>query len=57
MVAIKFLPLVFVGAIFGVWLNRRISERLFSTLVYIVTFGLGIYILIEGVHTLVRGQS
>ena len=57
MVAIKFLPLVVFGAIFGVWLNRRISERLFGTLVYIVTFGLGIYILIEGVHTLVRGQS
>jgi uncharacterized membrane protein YfcA len=57
MLAVEFLPLVVIGAIFGVWLNRRINERLFGTIVYVVTFGLGIYILVEGVHTLVRGQS
>jgi len=57
MLAISFLPIVFVGAIAGVWLNRRISDRAFGTVVYLVTFVLGIYILIEGVHTLLHDYT
>ena len=53
LLALECLPLVFAGAIFGVWLNRRISDRLFGTIVYVVTFVLGIYILFAGVHVLV----
>ena len=38
---------VVVGAILGLWLNRRISEKWFSRVVYCVTFLLGWYILYE----------
>jgi uncharacterized protein len=57
MLVLKCLPIVLAGAVFGVWLNRRISDRLFGTVVYAVTFVLGIYILIEGVHTLVHDYT
>ena len=41
-------PLVFVGALVGRWLNRRMSDRLFLRLVYGVTFVLGWFLLIDG---------
>jgi len=47
--AVQFLPLVFAGALLGLWLNRRISDRWFSRVIYCVTFILGWYILYEGV--------
>lgn len=48
--AARFLPLVLLGAIAGVWLNRRLSDKLFARIVYFITFVLGWYILIEGVR-------
>ena len=45
----RFLPLVIAGAIFGRWLNKRISDKLFTKIVYIVTFALGWYILADGI--------
>jgi uncharacterized membrane protein YfcA len=46
---LRFLPLVIVGAVLGRWLNRRISDRTFTKIVYIVTFALGWYILADGI--------
>ncbi len=46
--AALFLPLVVVGALVGVWLNKRMSDTLFSRVVYVLTFALGVYILIDG---------
>ncbi|HEX4055590.1 MAG TPA: sulfite exporter TauE/SafE family protein [Tepidisphaeraceae bacterium] len=46
---IRLLPLVIGGAIFGRWLNKRLSDLLFTKIVYIVTFALGCYILTDGI--------
>jgi uncharacterized membrane protein YfcA len=46
--AAAFLPLVLAGAVFGFWINRRISDRAFSRVVYAVTFLLGWYLLFKG---------
>ena len=54
---VKFLPLVVVGAIFGFWVNKRLSDKLFTKVVYIVTFLLGWYILIDGSISLSRTLS
>ena len=48
----KFLPLVIVGAVFGRWLNKRMSDLLFTKIVYVVTFALGWYILADGILSL-----
>jgi uncharacterized protein len=53
--SLQFLPLVFAGALFGFWLNRRISDRAFTRIVYFVTFCLGWYVLAEGTLMLVHG--
>jgi uncharacterized protein len=45
----RFLPLVIVGAVFGRWLNKRMSDMLFTKIVYVVTFALGWYILADGI--------
>jgi uncharacterized membrane protein YfcA len=50
----QFLPLVFAGAAAGLWLNRRISDKLFSSVVYAVTFVLGCYMLWDGINLLVQ---
>ncbi len=52
---LRFLPLVFAGALLGLWLNRRMDDRLFSRVVYAITFGLGWYVLADGAMKLVRG--
>lgn len=46
---VRFLPLVLAGAIFGRWLNKRLSDKLFINIVYAITFGLGWYILVDGI--------
>ena len=45
---IWFTPLVVAGALFGRWLNKRLSDKAFGRIVYFVTFLLGWYILIDG---------
>jgi len=50
----RFLPVVLAGAVFGVWLNKRMSDKLFMRIVYVTTFLLGWYVLFEGIETLVR---
>lgn len=52
--ALQFLPLVILGALAGLWLNRRLSDKLFTRFVYIITFVLGWYILAEGILGLVH---
>ena len=52
--ALKTLPLVAAGAVFGFWVNRRMNDELFSKLVYVITFALGWYLLYDGVRGLQR---
>lgn len=52
--AVQTLPLVAAGAVFGFWLNRRMNDKLFSKIVYAVTFALGWYLLIDGAYRLIR---
>jgi hypothetical protein len=47
--SLQFLPLVLAGALFGLWINRKLSDRLFSKVVYALTFLLGWYVLIDGI--------
>lgn len=51
---VMFIPLVLAGAIFGFWVNKRMSDKLFINIVYVCTFVLGWYIMADGVMTLVR---
>jgi uncharacterized membrane protein YfcA len=51
---LKFLPLVIAGAIFGRWINRRMNDRLFTRIVYIITFALGWYVLYQGAAALIH---
>jgi hypothetical protein len=46
------LPLVFAGAIFGFWLTRKLNDKLFSKIVYALTFCLGWYLLYLGIESL-----
>jgi len=46
--SLSFLPLVAAGAVLGLWLNRRLSDRIFSKVVYGITFALGWYVLADG---------
>jgi len=48
----RFVPLVFIGGMTGYLLNRRISDKLFSNIVYVGTFVLGWYLLWIGVRDL-----
>jgi hypothetical protein len=49
---LRFLPLVFVGALFGRWLVKRLNDQTFTRIVYFLTFGLGWYILADGILNL-----
>lgn len=51
--SLRFIPLVLAGALFGVWMNRAMSDRLFTKAVYVLTFILGWYVLADGVKKLV----
>lgn len=48
------LPLLIGGALFGFWVNRRMSDKLFARFVYIATFCLGWYILIDGIRLFIH---
>jgi uncharacterized protein len=52
--ALRFLPLVGAGAVFGVWINKRMSDRFFIRVVYIITFVLGWYVLYSGIAIVVE---
>ena len=45
-------PLVLAGAVFGRWLNARMSDAFFTRLVYGITFVMGWYVLGSGVWAL-----
>lgn len=49
---LKFLPLVVCGALFGFWVNKRLGDKVFTKVVYLLTFVLGWYILIDGAASL-----
>ena len=51
--SLRFVPLVVLGALAGVWLNKRMSDRLFKTVVYGLTFALGWYLLFDGAAKLI----
>lgn len=51
---ILFLPLVLAGAVFGFWVNKRMSDKLFTRIIYACTFALGWYILVDGAIALLR---
>jgi uncharacterized membrane protein YfcA len=46
--ALRLLPLMVVGALFGFWVNRKLNDELFSRIVYVVTFLLGWWLLADG---------
>jgi len=50
--SLQFTPLVLAGALFGRWINQRMSDRRFSKLTYVLTFALGWYVLIDGIGRL-----
>ena len=51
---LQLMPLLVVGAVLGFWLNKRMNDRVFSKIVYAVTFVLGWYILMGAVVALTR---
>jgi hypothetical protein len=51
--SLRFLPIVLAGALFGVWVNRKLSDRIFTQAVYVFTFLLGWYVLADGIVKLV----
>lgn len=52
LLALKTLPLVAAGAVFGFWVTRRMNDEVFSKLVYFFTFALGWYLLRDGIQSL-----
>jgi len=46
---VRFIPLVLAGSLIGFFLNKRVSDRVFSNIVYAGTFVLGWYLLAIGV--------
>lgn len=52
--ALRFVPIVLAGAVFGFWVNRKLSDRLFSRVVYLITFLLGWYMIYDGLVPLLR---
>lgn len=56
LLALKLLPLVLAGAVFGFWLTRRMNDVLFSKIVYVMTFLMGWYLLYQGGASLLFRQ-
>lgn len=52
--ALRFAPLVVLGAMIGWWINRNMSDKVFSKVVYIAVFLLGFYIVGDAVFGLMR---
>jgi uncharacterized membrane protein YfcA len=51
--SLKVLPLVFLGAVAGFWMNKRMSDRIFSHVVFTATFALGLYLMYVGLRSLI----
>jgi uncharacterized membrane protein YfcA len=51
--SLSFAPLVLVGAVVGWFVLRKMSDRLFSSIVYVVSFVLGWYLLFDGLAKLI----
>ncbi len=49
-----YLPLIPFGVWLGVWLNRKVSERLFLRLVYVFTFFTGVQLIVSNAVKLAR---
>ena len=49
-----FLPVLVAGAVFGFWVNKRMSDKLFTNVIYFCTFVLGGYVMYEGIAALVK---
>jgi uncharacterized membrane protein YfcA len=47
-------PLALGGAVFGFWVNRKLSDATFTRIVYACTFVLGWYILYQGIVAFLR---
>ncbi len=46
------MPLVLAGAVFGFWITKRMSDKAFTKVVYVLSFLLGWYILVDGAREL-----
>lgn len=44
----RFLPCVLAGALFGFWLNKRLTDTSFLKFIYVATFAIGIYLIADG---------
>ena len=55
--AMRFLPVVCVGALFGWWVKSRINDRAFTAIVYSVTFVIGWYLLVDAGMKLAHGGA
>ena len=45
------------GAVFGFWVNKRMSDKFFAKLLYVATFVIGWYILIDGSLSLISAPT
>jgi len=54
--ALTFCPLVIVGALFGRWLSRKMSDKVFVQVIYATTFGLGIFLIAKSAVELLHGS-
>ena len=48
--SIAFLPLIPVGVWIGVWLNRKVSDKVFTKIVYVMTFFTGLHLIYDALH-------
>ena len=51
--ALMFLPCVLAGALFGRWLTKRMSDKVFMQVVYVTVFVLGGYLFYKGLADLI----
>lgn len=51
--SLLFCPLVLGGAVFGKWLCKKMSDRLFIQIVYLTVFFLGGFLFFKGLHDLI----
>lgn len=52
--SLMFAPCVIVGTILGRWVTQKINDQLFANILYLLTLGMGAYLLFEGTTDLHR---